>query len=71
MTQRSTHCTVLLAMLLLPCSAFAYIDPNTGGLFFQLLAPLFAGVVGAWMFLRRSISTFVRGLWLRLTRSSH
>ena len=53
--------------LLLPSSAFAYIDPNAGGLLFQLLAPLFAAVVGGWLFLRRWISEQLRRLWRRIT----
>jgi hypothetical protein len=56
-----------VALLLLPASAFAYIDPNAGGLLFQLLAPLFAAVVGGWLFLRRWIAEHVRQLWRRLT----
>ena len=56
-----------LALLLLPASAFAYIDPNAGGLLFQLLAPLFVAVVGGWLFLRRWISEHVRQLWRRIT----
>lgn len=59
---------LLVALLLLqPALAFAYIDPNSSGLLFQLLAPIFTGIVGAWLFLRRSISAFFRGLWRRIT----
>ena len=53
--------------LLLPVSAFAYIDPNAGGLRFLLLAPLFAAVVGGWFFLRRWIAAQARRLWRRIT----
>ena len=55
--------TLLLAM---PGSAWAYIDPNAGGMLFQLLAPLFAAVVGGWLFLRRWISEQLRQLWRRI-----
>ena len=48
-------------------SAWAYIDPNAGGMLFQLLAPLFAAIVGGWLFLRRWIADAVRRLWHRLT----
>jgi hypothetical protein len=60
---------VALALLLTVTSgpAFAYIDPNAGGMLFQLLAPLFAAVVGGWLFLRRWIVTMARELWSRLT----
>ncbi len=64
------HRTVLVlllgALLLIAPPAHAYIDPNAGGLLFQLLAPLFAAAVGAWLFLRRWISAYFRSLWRRL-----
>ena len=59
--------TIVLPLMLLPRSAWAYIDPNAGGMLFQLLAPLFAAVVGGWLFLRRWIMDGVRRLWRRIT----
>ena len=59
--------TGLFALLLQPGPAYAYIDPNAGGMLFQLLAPVFAAVVGAWLFLRRWIAEAVRNVWHRLT----
>ena len=50
--------------------AHAYIDPNAGGVLFQLLAPLFAGVVGAWLVARRWIAAQCRRIWRRLTGRS-
>lgn len=61
-----TLSTMLLLLWLQPGTAYAYIDPNAGGLLFQLLAPLFAAAVGAWLVLRRWISATVRSLWQRL-----
>ena len=58
---------LLLALGLQPDTALAYIDPNAGGLLFQLLAPMFAAAVGAWLFLRRWIAEAVRNLWHRLS----
>jgi hypothetical protein len=49
--QRSWLALVLLA----PLPAMAYIDPNTGGMLFQMLAPLLAGITGAWLFARDKI----------------
>jgi hypothetical protein len=46
--------------------AHAYIDPNAGGMLFQLLAPVFAAVVGAWLFLRRWIADLARRMWRRM-----
>jgi hypothetical protein len=60
----------LLVLLSQPLPAWAYIDPNAGGMLFQLLAPLFAAIVGGWLFLRRWIASLVRRLWLRLTGRS-
>lgn len=59
--------TGLFTLLLQPGTAYAYIDPNAGGMLFQLLAPVFAAVVGAWLFLRRWIAEAVRNVWHRLT----
>lgn len=56
----------ILALGLGPATAYAYIDPNAGGMLFQLLAPVFAAVIGAWLFLRRWIAEAVRNLWHRL-----
>ncbi len=58
---------ILLVVILQPSSAFAYIDPNAGGLLFQLLAPIFAGILGAWVFMRKVIAGFFRGIWRKLT----
>jgi len=58
---------LLLALLGVIAPAQAYIDPNAGGLLFQLLAPLFAAAVGAWLFLRRWIAEHCRRLWRRLS----
>ena len=63
---------MLLTLLLgaLPVPAWAYIDPNAGGLLLQLLAPLFAAVIGGWLFLRRWIADLARRVWRRLTGRS-
>ena len=45
----------LLLLALSPAPALAYIDPNTGGMLFQMLAPLLAGITGAWLFARDKI----------------
>lgn len=60
---------LLFAAILLVLShpAQAYIDPNAGGLLFQMLAPVFAAVVGAWLVARRWIGFQLRRLWRRLT----
>ena len=57
----------MVVLLLEPGSAMAYIDPNAGGLLFQLLAPVFAAAVGAWLVLGRWIAEAARRLWRRIT----
>jgi hypothetical protein len=63
-------CTVrwllVLTWLSVGLPAFAYIDPNAGGFLFQLLAPLFAAVVGVWVFLRRWITGAGKALWQKI-----
>lgn len=63
----STVKLCLLLCLLQPAAAWAYIDPNAGGMLFQLLAPLFAAAIGAWVFLRRWIAYQARRFWCRIT----
>ena len=58
---------ILLCLALQPALAFAYIDPNAGGLLFQLLAPFFAACVGAWVFMRKTIAAYMRAMWQKLT----
>ena len=56
----------LLCLALQPALAFAYIDPNAGGLLLQLLGPFFAACVGGWVFMRKAVRGFVRAMWLKL-----
>jgi len=59
-----------LLAILQPAPAFAYIDPSSGGLLFQILAPLFAAIVGGWVFLRRAIARLLHAIKERLTRKA-
>ena len=38
--------------------AFAYVDPNAGGMFFMILTPLLALIATGWVVLRRKLSSF-------------
>jgi hypothetical protein len=62
---RAVFCVIALSM---PFAADAYIDPNAGGMLFQLLAPVFAAAVGAWLFVRRQIKALLRAGWLWLMK---
>jgi hypothetical protein len=59
-----------IALVVVCEPALAYIDPNAGGMLFQLLAPIFAAAVGAWLFLRRWIADLARRAWRKLTGRS-
>jgi len=45
-----------VAGIMITTPAYAYIDPNAGGLIFQILTPIFAMVAAALAFARRQIS---------------
>jgi hypothetical protein len=43
-------CLTGVVLTTISAPAAAYVDPNMGGFIFQLLAPLFALLLAAWMF---------------------
>lgn len=43
--------------------AYAYIDPNTGGFFFQTVAPFVFAMLGAIVILWKRIVVFFKGLF--------
>jgi hypothetical protein len=55
---------VLLGIDIAP--VYAYIDPNIGGLFYQILLPLLIVIAGAWAVFRQWISRILSNLWERL-----
>lgn len=59
--------------MLFAASVYAYIDPNTGGFFFQTVAPFVYGILGVIVVFWKRISGFVKGLFSRnkdLSKSS-
>lgn len=54
--------SMALGIVLVSPPAFAYIDPNTGGFLFQLLAPLIAIAMSIWMFFSRQVNSAWRSL---------
>jgi hypothetical protein len=54
--------TAAAALLALPATAHAYIDPNTGGFFFQLLFPFVSMLIALAAMPRRALSL----LWHKL-----
>ena len=44
-------------------NADAYIDPNTGGFFFQTVAPFVYGILGVIVVFWKRIAGFVKGLF--------
>lgn len=58
---------ILTIIFILNCiivsSAHAYIDPNTGGFFFQTVAPFVYGLLGMIVVFWKRITGFVKGLF--------
>lgn len=48
--------------------AFAYIDPNAGGLLYQLLFPVLIAIAGAWAAFRHKVGYFFSNLVKRFRR---
>jgi hypothetical protein len=49
--------------IILATSTYAYIDPNTGGFFFQTVAPFVYGVLGVIVVFWKRIVGFFKGLF--------
>ena len=54
---------VLLIKFIVVASASAYIDPNTGGFFFQTVAPFVYGILGVIVVFWKRIIGFVKGFF--------
>jgi hypothetical protein len=59
---------MLTILLLSPVPAFAYIDPNAGGMLYQLLFPLLAAIVSIYVFLKQWIIGLARRIWAAIAR---
>jgi undecaprenyl pyrophosphate phosphatase UppP len=57
--------TALLYNLIVTTSAYAYIDPNTGGFFFQTIAPFVYGILAVIVVFWKRITGFVKGIFGR------
>lgn len=56
MSSRLPHCLALLAFALAAGDAQAYLDPNAGGLLYQILFPLIVAIGAAWAGLRHKVA---------------
>jgi len=63
MNFRAVIYAIFLSMSILVSSAEAYIDPNTGGLFFQTVAPFVYAILGVVVVFWKRITGFVKGLF--------
>ena len=54
---------VVLINFVIVAPANAYIDPNTGGFFFQTVAPFIYGILGVIVVFWKRITGFVKGLF--------
>ena len=59
---RVTALVVIGVFAALPAPAWAYVDPNAGGLLYQILFPLIVAIGAAWAGLRYRIGSW----WARL-----
>jgi hypothetical protein len=62
MRLRTISLVTTLVLCCVPNLAFAYIDPNAGGILFQILTPLFIVIVAFWVFLKQK----VKAAWTRI-----
>ena len=53
---------VLINFIFIP-DVYAYIDPNTGGFFFQTVAPFVYGLLGLIVVFWKRITEFAKGLF--------
>ena len=63
MILKLTLSIVLLINFTFISYANAYIDPNTGGFFFQTIAPFVYGILGVIVVFWKRITGFVKGLF--------
>ena len=54
---------VFIISFIFIANAYAYIDPNTGGFFFQTVAPFVYGLLGVIVVFWKRIIGFVKGLF--------
>ncbi len=60
--------SALLFNLIFAAPAHAYIDPNTGGFFFQTVAPFIYGLLGVIVVFWKRIIGFIKGLISRIRK---
>ncbi|MGQ0621353.1 MAG: hypothetical protein ACT4QA_15750 [Panacagrimonas sp.] len=53
---------LFVSVLAMPTAAWAYIDPNTGGMILQMLAPIIAAIAGAWLMAK----DYIKRIFFRL-----
>ena len=63
MTSKNRIVLFLTLIVLSAQNAYAYIDPNTGGFFFQTVAPFVYGILGVIVVFWKRIINFVKGLF--------
>jgi hypothetical protein len=54
---------LLISDCLVATSAYAYIDPNTGGFFFQTVAPFVYGILGVIVIFWKKITNFIKSIF--------
>jgi hypothetical protein len=54
---------ITIAFAVTPTAAFAYVDPATGGLIFQVIAPIVTIVMGGVIAFRNAVARQVSRMW--------
>lgn len=55
-----------ITLLAVTPTAYAYLDPNSGGAIYQAFLPILLAVVGAWHWLRESLRKFIQWVKARI-----
>lgn len=48
-----------LVLLILPFPAYAYVDPNAGGILFQILFPVLVAIAAVWAVFKEKLRTLL------------
>lgn len=60
---------IFLLLVLFPLNSYAYIDPNAGGIIFQFLFPIVAGLGALLTVFRKRLSSFFSRILNRVKKS--
>lgn len=65
---RSRSLLLFVALFLCASDAMAYLDPNAGGMVFQMLVPVIAAVVGWSSLIKQKLYSGLSRVWAKFGR---